>query len=149
MVPARMRLGCRWDDACILNISPHGLLIHVREPLLRGSYVELRRGPYVIVARVVWGEGGRAGLRAQDRMPVEQIVTLAGAPGQPTAPATAPLRFERRSRPRSHEGNRQLGRAMEFACFAVIGLFASTAVLAFVAEALARPLAQVRAALGS
>lgn len=148
MVPARMRLGCRWDDACILNISPHGLLIHAREPLARGTYVELRRGPYVIVARVVWGEGGRAGLRAQDRMPVEQIVTLGAAPAQPV-PANAARLVERRSRPRSHERSRQLGRAMEFACFALIGLLASTAALAFVAEALARPLAQVRAALGS
>ena len=148
MVPARVRLGCRWDDACILNISSRGLLIHAKEPLQRGTYVELRRGPYVIVARVVWGEGARAGLQAQDRMPVEQLVTLAAPPPQPASDGGG-MRIERRARPRSHERSRQLGRAMEFACFAAIGLLAATAALALVVDTLARPLAQVRAALGS
>lgn len=53
-------------DACILDLSSRGLMIHASETVPGGSYLELRRGRHVIVARVVWSRDRRAGLQAQE-----------------------------------------------------------------------------------
>jgi len=62
LVPARLRDGASWSDACILNISSRGMMIHTGRPIRRGCEVELRRGEHMIVARVMWRDGARAGL---------------------------------------------------------------------------------------
>src|SRR5690348_1343959 len=80
VVPARLRDGASWSDACILNVSSRGLMIHTGRPVRCGSEVELRRGEYMIVARVVWRDGARAGLRAEERVPIEEIVMGGHAP---------------------------------------------------------------------
>jgi hypothetical protein len=146
VVPARLRLGAKWSDACILNVSARGLLIHSREPAERGSYVELRRGDQVIVGRVMWQSGPRIGLRSQDRVPVEAIVTskasealrLCASPGQPV---------ERRKVRRAPADSRLRGRAMQFISTAVIAASLSLAVISMVVEAVAEPLSRVKVAL--
>ncbi|HWU92580.1 MAG TPA: PilZ domain-containing protein [Sphingomicrobium sp.] len=146
VVPARMRLGARWSDACILNVSARGLLIHAPEPPQRGSYVELRRGEQVIIGRVMWSSGSRAGVRAQDRVPVEAIVTAKAAQSlRLTAGDGRPV--ERRHAPRHHERSRLRGRAMEFATMAAIGATLSVAAVSMMAEAFAQPLSRVGMAL--
>src|SRR3569623_912369 len=80
-VPTRLRMGASWSDACILNVSSRGVLIHTPQPPQRGSYGEVRRGDQGIIGRVMWSKGSRAGLRAQDRVPVEAIVTNKAAEG--------------------------------------------------------------------
>jgi len=149
LVPARIRTGASWNDACILNISSRGLMVHASSsaPISRGTYVELRRGPYVIVARVIWGEDGRLGLCAQDAVPVEQILTAKQAPALQLSAARPTT--ERRGRPRSHERSRERSRAIEFASTAIIGAFLSVAAFALVAEAFAKPLAAVQSVLDS
>ena len=148
-IPARMRLGARWTDVFILNLSSRGCQIRSSEPVDRGTYVELRRGDQAIVARVVWQSGSRAGLRTQDRVPVEAIVTsAAGKSDRPEGPPA----IERRERPRgriaqAHERSRLRGRAWEFAGVAVVGATLSIAVVSLVAEVLAQPLAKVGVAL--
>src|SRR5215469_8033663 len=135
VVPARLRHGAAWSDACILNISSRGLMIHTGRQIAKGTQVEVRRGDHVIIARVMWRDGGRAGLRAEDRVPVEEIMTLGQSP---TLQLTAgPV--ERRKHPRSGERSRLQGRAMEFG--AVIAISASLAVagLSMVQAAFARP----------
>jgi PilZ domain len=146
VVPARMRVGARWSDACILNISSRGLLIRSPEGADRGSYVELRRGDQVIIGRVVWRSGARLGLRAQDRVPVEAIVTskLALSRCTPTQHA-APV--ERRRVRREHEQSRLRARATEFASIVLVGVTLSAAVFSMVTGAVASPLSRVRTAL--
>ena len=146
VVPVRLRMGARWSDACILNVSSRGVLIHTPEPPQRGSYVELRREDKVIIGRVMWANGSRAGLRAQDRVPVEAIVTARAAQARRlTARPTGGV--ERRRVPRDHERSRLRGRAMEFASVAAIGATLSVAAFSMVAQALAEPLSRVRTAL--
>lgn len=148
VVPARMRLGARWSDACILNISSRGLLIHTREPAERGSYIELRRGDQVIVGRVMWRSGSRVGLRSQDRVPVEAIVTSKVSEALRLC-AAQPAPAERRKTPRTPAvESRMRGRAMEFISVGVIAVSFSVAVVSLVADGLARPLSKVRLALG-
>ena len=141
-MPARLRHGSSWSDACILNISSRGLMIHTGRPIAQGTEVEICRGDHVIIARVVWREGGRAGLRSDERVRVEEIVTIAKAPLRLTAEAGA-----RGTLLRPRERSRSRGRAMEFAGVLVIAVSLAGAGFTMVEAAFERPLALVTAAL--
>lgn len=147
MLKARMLHGAEWHDVCIVNCSLHGLGIQASRPPARGTYVEIRRGKQVIVARVAWNKGHRAGVRSQD-----PIFVAALANGEDTASDPGPtLKIERRAQPRSiasrHSDSRIAGKAMEFACFLMAAVFAGYAVVNAVTEAFAQPLMAVQAAL--
>lgn len=152
MIKARMRSGVAWHDVCILNLSLHGVGIQSAEPPERGTYVEIRRGSQVIVARVAWSKGHRAGLRSQDAIFIPAIVNDVGtASATPRMMGGQPI--ERRVRPRGtqqrHDHSRLMGRALEFACFAIAAGAVAMTAFGTVEEALARPLSQIGAALGS
>ena len=146
VVPARLRMGASWSDACILNVSSRGVLIHAPQPPQRGSYVELRRGDQVIIGRVMWCKGSRAGVRAQDRLQVEAIVTRKAAQAlRLTADNGRPV--ERRRSARAHERSRLRGRLFEFASVAAVGAMLSIALVSLVSRAVAEPLSRVQTAL--
>ena len=137
-----------WSDVCILNVSSRGLQIRSIRGAAPGSTVELRHGDHVIIARVVWHNGTRAGLSAEDRVPVEAIVTMARAAMAQPAASELPV-IERRKQPRTHEDHRVRARALEFASVGLIAIFLAATVFSMVEQAFARPLAMVRTALGS
>jgi hypothetical protein len=143
MMPARLRHGASWSDACILNISSRGLMIHTGRPISQGTVVEIRRGDHAIVARVMWRDGARAGLEAEDRVPVEEIVTI----GQVSALQLTAASADRRKRARPEGHSRSRGRAAEFAGVVVIGACVAGAAFSMVEVAFARPLALSSAAL--
>ena len=143
VVPARLRHGASWSDACILNISSRGLMIHSGRPMVEGTQVEVRRGDHVILARVMWRDGGRAGLRAEERVPVEEIMTLGQSPSLQLTAANR----ERRKHPRAADRSRLRGRAIEFAGVLTIAASLAGAALVIIEQAFARPLALVSAAL--
>lgn len=143
VVPARLRHGASWSDACILNISSRGLMIHSGRPMVEGTQVEVRRGDHVILARVMWRDGGRAGLRAEERVPVEEIMTL----GQSLSLQLTAANRERRRHLRAADRCRLRGRAIEFAGVLTIAASLAGAGLVMIEQAFARPLALVSAAL--
>lgn len=147
VLPARVRNGAAWSDACILNVSSRGMLIQSSRASSPGTQIELHRGHHVIVARVVWREGARVGLQVDDPLPVEDILSISQAPGLQltAAPAAA---AERRKKPRDLEASRQQSRAMEFAAVAFIGAALSAGIYTMVEAAFAQPLIAVEAALG-
>jgi len=142
-------MGAHWSDACILNISSRGLMIQASRAAPEGSIIELWKGDRVIVATVVWRKGVRAGLRSEDRLPVEEIMSLAQTPGLQLTAATGRAPYDRRKRPRTHEDSRSRARMMEFASVAVIAASLAGVAVVMVEQAFARPLAMVSAALGS
>lgn len=148
MLPARLRAGAQWSDTCILNISSRGLLIHSARAAPEGSTIELRRGDHVIVARVMWRDGARVGLQSDERLPVEQIMSL----GQSQAlqlTATNGAMPERRQQPRPMVIDARLrGRSMQFISVGVIVASMALTIWSMAGEALARPMAAVAAALG-
>lgn len=148
LLPARLRTTAGWSDACILNVSSRGLLIHAQAVTHQGATIEVRHGDHAIVARVMWREGPKAGLFAEDGVPVEDILTLSQSPTlQLTAGGGGHV--ERRRKPRTHEDNRLRARAMEFAAIGFIAASLSGGLFVLVEEALARPLAYVEAALST
>ena len=148
VLPARLRSGVQWSDTCILNISSRGLMIHSGRAAPKGSLVELRRGEHVIVARVVWRDGARVGLRSDERVPVEEIMSLSRCQSLQLV-ATDGARVERRKKARSpHKDARLQGRALEFLGVGVIALSLALGVWAMAQQAFAVPLGQIEEALG-
>ncbi len=152
MLNARVRIGASWNDVCILDISTRGLMIQATEPPARGAYLDVFRGHQSIVARVVWVDGQRFGLRSQDALPVEDIIC-------PPDASTAALRravaegaaLERRVSPRAtlarHEASRTLSRSIEFGFVVLLGAALGITAFSTVAQALGSPLEQVSASL--
>jgi len=147
VLPARLRHGSTWSDACILNMSSRGLLIHTSRSAPAGSQIELRRGDHVIVARVMWRDGAKAGLRSDERVPIEEIVTLGQSQSFQLTAGAAPA--ERRKYPRAEDRHRIRGKAIEFASVVAIGASLAGGAVILVEEAFARPLAMVEAALAA
>ena len=149
MIKARMRCDAAWHDVCILNVSAHGLGIQSASPPTRGAYVEIRRGRETIIARVAWNKGHRAGLRSQDLIFIQALIdgsaTVPGF-GERAGPA-AERRHTPRPAPSRHESSRMKGRAIEFACFALLASALALAAVGTVAEALSQPMSAVRTAL--
>jgi len=151
MIKARMRVGAAWRDACILDLSSRGLMIQASDPPPGGSYLELRRGRHVIVARVMWTRDRRAGLRSQDPLPTEAIIAEPDhSAGPPIVPggerrATPAARVQRAT---GHEHSRWRSRALEFASIAFLGAVFASFAYGAVASALERPLEAVETALG-
>jgi hypothetical protein len=152
VLSARMRAESGWSDACILNISSRGLMINAIRAAETGSTVEVWHGDHMIVAHVIWRKGTRAGLRAEDRLPIEDMTTAS----QTTALQTTALqptamdwhRVERRKGSRSREDSRRRSRMIKFARVAVIAASFAMGVYAMFKEAFAEPFALVAAALG-
>ena len=150
MIKARMRVGAAWRDAFILNLSSRGLMVRADDPPPHGSYLELRRGRHVIVARVMWTSDRHCGLRAQDALPTEAIIAEPDTSKSRALAPAAERRAQRATRPRptAHEQSRWRSRGLEFVSLALAGgVFASLAYGA-VASVLQRPLVAVRTALG-
>ena len=125
--------------------------IQAADPPAHGTYVEIRRGSQVIVARVAWSKGHRAGLRSQDAIFISAVVNDIGS--ATSAPRMiGGTAIERRSAPRTaaqrHEGSRVAARAMEFACFGLVAAAVALTAFGSVEQALAQPLSQISAALG-
>ena len=140
---ARLRWGAYWGDACILNISSQGLMIQTGRVAPEGSIVELHRGDHVILARVVWRDGLKAGLRTEDRLPVDQILAAGDhAPVQLVTSNGAIV--ERRTKARSEAADaREFGRKLEFvgACVLVLGFALLVGLAVF--DVLAAPTSRI------
>lgn len=150
LIRARMRVTASWSDVCILNISSRGLLLQAARPPQCGSYVEIRRGPHVIIGCVAWASQHRFGIKAQDVLFIDAIIAEPSEGG--TARSATPYApVERRAAPRkaaSADNSRLLGRAMEFACLGILVLAGATIIYGAAESALAAPLASVSDALG-
>jgi hypothetical protein len=152
MVKARMRADGCWHDVCVLNLSSRGLGIQSADPPPRGTYVELFRGRYVVVARVIWTKGHRAGLRSQDPIFIQALLSYP-AGSQPDAPPASARPIELGVGPRAlqqrYDESRLAARIVEFAFTTIAAAGLGLVVFGCLEQALARPLSQLRTALGS
>ncbi|PAX06526.1 PilZ domain-containing protein [Sphingomonas lenta] len=155
LVPCRMNVSGRWVDVCVHNASSRGLLVAADEAPGTGAYIDIRRGTLVIIGRVVWRKGRFFGVRTQDRLSVQALVSEPRR-GPHGASASSPLSEERRTQSRlAAEGrvarrvehSRQTSSRLQFG-FLVL---AAAAIAMFMADEvglmLAQPLTAVSAAL--
>lgn len=147
MIHARVRAGARWSDASILNLSSRGMLMHSAARPTRGAYLEIRRGHHIIVARVVWANADRFGVRTQDVVPADRLMDGAATN---MAEDVRPSGADRRAVPRSafnHDISRWQARAAEYGALLMLGGLAGFVALAAVLEGLAAPLHAAAAVL--
>lgn len=155
LIGARMRVGARWGDVRILNISSRGLLIQSAEAPPRGSYLEVRRGMHTIVGRVVWAGDERFGVQTQDPLSIEAIIREPDRSGREFAePGEEDAPFDRRAQQQRRRSTEQrlerskvIGRSAEFVCVGLVGLAAALTGYAALEQAFAKPMSQVTAAL--
>lgn len=148
MLRTRMRAMSGWTDACILNVSSRGMMINAPAALAaKGSRVELWHGERLIVATVVWRKGTRAGIQAEDRIPVDEILAISQSSSLQLTASAWP-QVERRKRPRTQDDQRLRGRAFEFLATAAIAISLALASCVMIEAAFAAPLHSIRAALG-
>jgi hypothetical protein len=148
MLPARMRSSTGWSDACILNISTRGLLIYALGSADPGSFVEIRRGNQLVVARVVWRQNQRIGLQTPDPVRIAEIISSDTAEAAAAVPVIVPVKPDRRKIDRDWENSRAFGRAVEFLALVVIALALGALVSAYVLDILSQPVSRVSGALG-
>jgi hypothetical protein len=147
-----MRCGAHWRDARMLNLSSRGVGLSAGAPPEPGTYVEIRRGAHVIVARVMWTAGLRFGVRTQDPVQVEALIRepdASDAPAPAPAPSGQPLERRRaaRSISRQHERSRALARMLESMFLGFLAIAAALLVFDLVKQSFQRPLAATERAL--
>lgn len=152
LLRVRMSVGGSWVDACIVNVSSRGLGLQTSRPPPRGTYVEIHKGRQVIVARVIWANGHKFGVCAQDSIDLELIaaVDLPGArrstnrSTQATLPNWKPLpkRFDVKA-----DRSRAFSRIMEFAALGVAITFAAAFLFQALQGALVEPFERVLSAV--
>ena len=142
-----MKAGAGWHDVCILNISSRGMLMQAGVPPVRGSYLEIRCGMVLVIARVMWTKNHRFGVRSQDRLSIDSIV----GDFTPSSPASEPSaqdrRFATRTQLPADERSRLQGRMMEYGFAAALGVAAAVFVGGQVYSILSRPADAVGLAL--
>jgi len=147
ILPARLRLGSQWTDICILNVSSRGLMIQSGQPARQGTIVEVRRERHIITGRVMWRDGGKIGLQCEDRVPVDDMLSLGAAKSLRLVAADGDL-IERRQVPRrGRPESRLLGRTIQFAGVLAIVLALSISAVLWVKTTLAQPFRTAEAAL--
>lgn len=143
LTDARLRAGGRWSDICLVNVSRRGLGAQMACPPAAGTYVEIHRGQYCIVARVVWTKGHRLGLRTQDPIDLPALRTA-----RPARAANIERRSKHRlERDRREERSREVARMIEFAFNAVAAVSIGWAVVATMQQSLSKPLSEIRRVL--
>jgi hypothetical protein len=148
MIAARMRHGDACSRANILNMSSRGLLLHAVTPPSPGTYVEVRRGAYVIIGRVIWAKADRFGVCAQDELAIDLLIANGSPNGRPAGDTDETI-VERRTRPRSeglewrYAQSREKGRALQIACIAGFGFILAAFAYDAVAKTLSDPLSIV------
>ena len=124
-------------------------MIQTVQTAKKGALIEIRRDRHIITGRVLWRDGGRAGVRCENPLPVEEILSLGTSKSLQLVAEDGAL-LERRYSPRRQQVDARLrGRALQFAGVVTMILALSIAGAFWVREAFARPLQAIEAALGS
>lgn len=149
IMPARLHSSSGWADACILNISSRGLMIHSARAGPQGSIVELRRGSHAIVARVVWRDGARVGLKTEERLAVEDLIRLncASAMTVTTGQAQKRARDTPSQRRERNRNRRSLARVIEYVGVALIACMLAATAFDVFERVLGTPMALIETAL--
>ncbi|MDB5705242.1 MAG: hypothetical protein JWN66_2358 [Sphingomonas bacterium] len=151
---ARMHSDAGWSDVVVRNISRRGMQISTSEPVRPGSYVEICRAPYRIVARIMWSANDQLGARSQDPIDVNGLIALA-ASGKAAAEKTGhtvekgePRTHERRTAERAVD-SRHLSSRLQFVSLAGAIVVAAFLLANVVSAGLGAPFARIESALAA
>ena len=148
LVSARMRAQDGWGDVRILNVSTRGMMIRTALPTNPGTTIELRRGDQVMVVKVMWRSGSRAGLRSDTVLPVMDLMCMSEKLGDPK-PLWSPANSRARPRPAciDEAASTYRARAMEFAAVLTVVALVSFALGSAAMATLGSPLREMQLAM--
>ena len=151
VIGARMRIGATWSDVCLLNLSSRGALVQTAVPPPKGTYLEVRRGSHMIVARVMWAENHRFGVCSQDPINVDDLISDPDGSSHTNQTARTQPNVDRRKYKRAseqaHEESRMMARSMEFCIVVGAGVLCAGVAFSLVQAAVAEPMSQISEAL--
>jgi hypothetical protein len=151
MIRARMRATDEWRDITICNVSSRGLMAKCAPPPAKGTYIEIGRGGVCVIGRVMWAQGARFGVRAQDRIDIPGLIadTAPARPGQDrrTQPRDRPATLRKADIAAKADTSRHFARTLDWAAIAVAALLAGWLVVETASYALQAPMAEARSAL--
>jgi hypothetical protein len=152
-----MRTDNGWSDVVVHDVSRRGIGISANEPVTPGSYVEIRRSSYRIVARIIWASDRRVGARSQDPIDIDSLVAVTaeaghGADGTGARSKHPPSAMpERRTTERSlaerAERSRGLSARLQFMALAALCGIAAFLIATKVNRLLAAPFERIRTSL--
>jgi hypothetical protein len=150
---ARMRADDGWSDVTICNVSSRGLMIRRGTSPAKGSYVEIWHQNVCVVGHVRWSQGGRFGIRTQDKIDISAL--LNSAPARRSL-AGAERRSNSRPLPKSKaqpdvaakaDASRTIARVFEWTAVAIVGAVVAGMLVTAVNAALKGPMQQAQSAL--
>lgn len=150
LVRARMRSGDAWGDVTIHNMSSRGLLAAADTDCRPGTVIEIRRVHHIIVGRVVWQSGGYFGVRTQDAIDMDGIVSAKPPAHKPGTVDTGDRRTaQRRTLPIADREarSRRFASGFQFVVLVLVIGVASLIVAQQVGGILSRPFATIGAHL--
>ncbi len=154
LADARMRLDDKWADVRIRNASAHGMMVETEAPPQRGSYIEIRRGALIVIGRVAWSRGTRFGLRSQDVIDVDALLSPAqqGSGASCKSGASGERRRDPsrlRHGPDSEARSRHIASALQYAVFGGAAIISAVTAALLVGDVLSRPFQSLSKALGN
>lgn len=148
-IGVRLKDDAGWCDAQIRNISSRGIMALIENPPGRGSYVEIRRGPYVMIGRVAWSGADRIGIHVRERIVLEDLLVPV-APGRKALRSGDDCQLRVRRKPTPEElaaASIRFSRVFDFAAVAIVTIGLAVTASSLVAEAFSEPLEQAELAL--
>lgn len=146
----RVKTDFGWGDAHVHNVSSRGMMATCATPPTRGTYVEVRRGAYVLVGRVVWSSSDQFGLLAQDRIVLSQLrasATPLGDEDRRREPRKSQPSLRSKSAAEIQAGSGRFARAFDFGVVAAAAIGGALILADTASEAFAEPLEKVRTAM--
>ena len=145
VIRATMRAGGPRIDVCVRDVSSRGMMIQMRDPPARGTYVDVDCAGHQVVGIVVWRRDHRFGVQSCERINVSAL--RRGLPESALAPSRAPFRPSALPARRAGTARALAGR-MEFAVIAMLAAMLVAGLGVTVFETLSRPFAAVSDVLG-
>ncbi|GAA4777267.1 hypothetical protein GCM10023219_26450 [Stakelama sediminis] len=148
LIQARMRGREGWSDVLIHNVSAHGMLLRSATAPRPGTYLEIRKSTTRIIARAVWSKGQFCGVRTQDIIDINRLLSNAAEALGAAIGLSAPGSGDRRTKPRqavmkatawTAERNRHLGAKLQFIAVAVVVALMATFLFELVMATLSSP----------
>lgn len=146
VLSAQIRLDGRWSQVTIRDLSSRGMLLSSRTPPRPGTYFEISGPGASFVARTVWVNGDKFGVRIQDRIDVEGAVRsgalkVTESPNfEPAAPAP--------KRAANQNDARHRGRLFEHGSMVVAGFTAAAVIALLIFSVLSTPFRAIAETLG-
>jgi hypothetical protein len=145
----RVRDDTGWSDLTICNISERGMMLRAGRVPVRGAIIEIRAGTTLVIGEVRWSAAGRCGVRSQEPIDVEALLTG----GQPKCQTDGPRLIERPAQVRTVdpraalERSRVLGRLIDHGLTVALVLIGVGVLTMLVSDVLSMPFQRLAAGM--